>query len=123
MNFDSLLKTCEYCCCRTLSGKNYFDILEVDQTATDEDIKQAYKRKAKLLHPDKNRAPSAKDAMQGIHCDLDQSIFLCLLLAFYSFRTDLDLQRNEIEFITLLLRSSKKETINRKSDIFSDNRV
>ena len=85
----------------------------MDQTASDEDIKQAFKAKAKLLHPDKNRAPSAKDAMQGIHCDLEQSIFLCLLLAFYSFWTDLNLQKNEVEFITLILRSPKKEAINK----------
>jgi DnaJ family protein B protein 4 len=35
-------------------SKSYYDILEIPKTATDEDIKKAYKKLAKKWHPDKN---------------------------------------------------------------------
>ena len=33
---------------------DYYNILEIDRNATQEDIKKAYKKLAKIHHPDKN---------------------------------------------------------------------
>jgi hypothetical protein len=38
----------------------YYNILGIDSTATLDEIKKAYRRKAKLYHPDKNKAPEAE---------------------------------------------------------------
>lgn len=43
-----------------MSGKNYYDILGVERSASADDIKRAYRRKALELHPDRN--PDRADA-------------------------------------------------------------
>eukprot|EP01100_Stratorugosa_tubuloviscum_P004113 TRINITY_DN2014_c1_g1_i1.p1 TRINITY_DN2014_c1_g1~~TRINITY_DN2014_c1_g1_i1.p1 ORF type:complete len:418 (-),score=222.37 TRINITY_DN2014_c1_g1_i1:51-1304(-) len=49
---------------RVLSSKTYYEILQVTTNAVEDEIKTNYRRLARLLHPDKNRAPQAADAMK-----------------------------------------------------------
>ncbi len=46
--------------------KTYYEILEVDKKASQEDIKFAYRRLAMLYHPDKNKLPEAEEMFKKI---------------------------------------------------------
>jgi DnaJ-class molecular chaperone len=46
--------------------KRYYEILEVDKKASQEDIKSAYRRLVMLYHPDKNKLPEAEELFKGI---------------------------------------------------------
>ncbi|EFA84686.1 DnaJ-like protein [Heterostelium album PN500] len=44
--------------------KSYYEVLEVKKTATEVDIKKAYRKLALQMHPDKNHAPGAEEAFK-----------------------------------------------------------
>ena len=46
--------------------KTFYEILEVDKKASQEDIKSAYRRLVMLYHPDKNKLPEAEEIFKGI---------------------------------------------------------
>lgn len=45
---------------------NYYEILEVSQSATKEEIKSAFRKKARTLHPDVNKAPDAEEKFKEL---------------------------------------------------------
>ncbi|WP_299461222.1 J domain-containing protein [uncultured Microscilla sp.] len=47
--------------------KNYYTLLQVMPQASIDEIKKAYRKLAKIWHPDKNHSPSASKVFQGIH--------------------------------------------------------
>ncbi|MGC9505197.1 J domain-containing protein [Baaleninema sp.] len=46
---------------------NHYEVLKVDRSATQAEIKQAYRRLVKLFHPDRNPDRSAKEAIVQIN--------------------------------------------------------
>jgi len=46
--------------------KTYYEILEVNKKASQEEIKSAYRRLVMLYHPDKNKMPEAEEVFKGI---------------------------------------------------------
>jgi len=58
-----LLFVCFFC--RIKSCKDYYQILAVEKTASEEDLKKSYRKLALKFHPDKNHAPGATEAFKG----------------------------------------------------------
>lgn len=48
-------------------AKDLYDVLGVSKTATDEEIKRAFRRKARELHPDVNKAPDAEERFKELN--------------------------------------------------------
>ena len=48
-------------------SKDYYDILGVPRTATDAEIKRAFRRRARQLHPDVNPSPDATRQFQRVN--------------------------------------------------------
>lgn len=53
-------------CKAILAKKNYYEILSITTSATDEEIKKAYRKLALKFHPDKNKAPQATEAFKKV---------------------------------------------------------
>ena len=54
------------CLIEIVGGKNYYKILGIDKTASDRDVKKAFRKLALQLHPDKNKSPNAEEKFREI---------------------------------------------------------
>lgn len=52
---------------RSYAARHYYSVLELDSSATFDDIRFAYRRLARQFHPDVNNSPEAREQMQKIN--------------------------------------------------------
>ena len=53
-------------CVGVLSSENHYEVLQVTQTSSDEDIRKNYLKISLRVHPDRNGCPDAKAAFQRV---------------------------------------------------------
>lgn len=53
-------------CNDILKQKDYYEILGVSKTASEEEIKKAYRKLSLKVHPDKNKAPKSTEAFKKV---------------------------------------------------------
>lgn len=58
---------------KTSSGRNWWEVLGVKPNASKEEIKQAYRQKARKFHPDVNKEPGTAEMMKEINDAFDIS--------------------------------------------------
>jgi DnaJ-class molecular chaperone len=75
-----------------LNGKDYYDILGVQKSATEDEIKKAYRKKSLKVHPDKNKCPEAQDAFKRL-----SQAYMCL--SDENKRKSYDMFGNEEDFL------------------------
>lgn len=63
----------EIMCREIIQKTDYYDILHIGKTASQDEIKKSYRKLALKMHPDKNRSPSASEAFKKIN-----KAFACL---------------------------------------------
>lgn len=50
----------------SMTDKNYYEILGVSETASTDEIRKAFQKKARTLHPDVNKAPDAEERFKEV---------------------------------------------------------
>ena len=68
----------------SIEAKNYYKILGVKKSASEKEIKKAFREKAKLYHPDKNDSPDAEQKFRDLAEGKVLLLFLIPLAGLYS---------------------------------------
>ena len=76
-------------------GRDFYKILGVSRSATDDELKKAYRKLALKYHPDKNKDPGAEDKFKEIaeayHVLSDRESIVLIRLHLHQFTIQLHL--------------------------------